>query len=404
MKLKKIGLTSILIIIFLLIISFSYSQVGMIFQGNVYGPEKRLIPQFIYTVDSTPNAGDSTHLVKRSFSTLNEDSRVNIANILAGGISAGADISYIQTLGSGAPPTWNVTYGMNPVYALREGCRLAVDTSTNTFFVSIGNPVWGNIWWVIKRSLVDGSAIGTWWAYNEVASCVSDIFVYGDSFYVLGVRRFADVARILKVNKTTLITSINEPINNLSFWHGSLFVDDSGVYLVIFEVATSDWRIEKRDFGLNLIWGQVQSYLPANNQSFGITGDDTYIYIVGGGDNWVIEKRLKTNGNLITGRVYNPAPGMLHLLFATMIPYENRLYIGGSQAAQTATRIERVLQSTFATDGSSTSAVAKSIRKMDRDAGDEANCSVLIAVPTYNAGTGAWDILMQRRKCSTLGF
>jgi hypothetical protein len=181
----------------------------------------------------------------------------------------------------------------------------------------------GNTEWRIeKRSLTNGSLL---WTQVENTSADADsiwqVAVDDSGIYVVGYDSSpGDLEwRIEKRNLADgelLWTQTNNPSAGADFAY-SVAVDASGIYIVGVDVYTGDdeWRIEKRSLtDGELLWTQTSNPSAGVDWATGVVVDASGIYAVGydtvpGDLEWRIEKRSLTDGKLLWTQMSNPTLG-----------------------------------------------------------------------------------------------
>ncbi len=181
----------------------------------------------------------------------------------------------------------------------------------------------GNLQWRIeKRSLTDGSLL---WTQVENPSASADsiwqVAVDGSGIYMVGYDSYpGDLEwRIEKRNLADgelLWTQANNPSAGADFAY-DVGVDASGIYVVGIDASKGDdeWRIEKRSLtDGELIWTQTSNPSAGVDWAVGVAVDASGIYVVGYDTHprdleWRIEKRSLTDGELIWTQMSNPTLG-----------------------------------------------------------------------------------------------
>jgi hypothetical protein len=187
---------------------------------------------------------------------------------------------------------------------------MAVD-STGIYIVGADTSGKYAVWRIEKRSSDNGSIL--WEQSNNIypnGGGAWDIAINSEFLYVVGTDYSKDKCqwRIEKRqtnNGATVWIQINDYSNSDDEAMG-VAVDSTGVYIIGNDNSPGNkqWRIEKRNLlDGKLIWTQSNNYSGNYDIPWGLTIDNTGIYIAGmdqslGWYQWRIEKRNLNDGNL----------------------------------------------------------------------------------------------------------
>ena len=188
-------------------------------------------------------------------------------------------------------------------------------------------------WRVEKRSLVDGSLIWNTTSSPSGQDMATGVALDGSGIYVVGSeaipgspewgigkrrgpewriekRRLTDGSLVWNVTSNP---SVGEDVPT------SVTVDASGIYVVGIDMLPGnlEWRVEKRHLtDGSLLWNATSNPSLGQNVPYGVTVDDSGIYVVGsdesqGSDNfeWRIEKRHVAGGSLMWNVMSKPGNG-----------------------------------------------------------------------------------------------
>jgi len=208
----------------------------------------------------------------------------------------------------------------NPMIFEDLAFGVAVDSS-GAYIVGYENPMGSPEWRIEKRSLTDGTLI---WSRTSDPSAGDDsarcVAVDGSGIYVVGYDNDYDEWRIEKrslTNGDLIWSTTSNPSPDYDEAYG-VAVDSSGIYVVGYDsyVGDDEWRIEKRSLtNGDLIWSTTSNPGPDYDEAYGVAVDGSGIYIVGSArhpgadDEWRIEKRSLTDGTLIWSRTSDPSAG-----------------------------------------------------------------------------------------------
>jgi len=237
----------------------------------------------------------------------------------------------------------------NPAIGWDKACGVAVD---RTGVYVVGRESTGDYhsrWRIEKRQLDDGELL---WAVtsgpgNESADAygvavdsnglyvVGDIYIGGDEQWHIEKRRLDDGELIWA--KTSNPTTDWDEARGLA-------VDDTGVYVVGWQGWLDhecQWRIEKR--GLNdgeLIWAKTSDPSSDDDFAYGIALDGSELYVVGSdsspsNEQWRIEKRELSNGELIWAKTSNPREEEDDVAYAVAVDDTGIYVVGHSESSYT---------------------------------------------------------------------
>jgi len=183
-------------------------------------------------------------------------------------------------------------------------------------------------WRIEKRYKSDGSLI---WKRTIDLSSGSDaarsITSDTDYLYIVGNRRMEKRSK----SDGSLIWAKPDSVPSTSITSDTDYLYVAGSNN---DPGNFQWRIEKRSRTTGgVIWAQTSNPSSKTDSPSSITVNADYVYIVGydsspGNEQWRIEKRYKTNGNLIWAKTSNPSSGTDNP--SSIIVDADSLYIAGS--------------------------------------------------------------------------
>ena len=211
------------------------------------------------------------------------------------------------------PQTSNPSQGSDFAYAI------AIDES-GAYVAGVDSIPGNDQWRIEKVDLTTGEVI---WTQTSNPSSgydfVQAVTVDATGIYVAGQDSISGNTqwRVEKRDLTTgavLWTQTNNPSSGFDFVQ-AITVDATGVYVAGVDSSTGDpqWRIEKRSLTTGeVIWTQTSNPSSGDDGVQAITVDATGIYVAGfdslpGNDQWRIEKRSLTTGEVIWTQTSNPS-------------------------------------------------------------------------------------------------
>lgn len=319
-----------------------------------YVPSPPPVPNLIFQVETqTSGAGDISIIVKKSYNDLSELSSLSMGSVLWTGVYKSPDIKYGNDYWIAATPTfsavggnhsdiiiqkvltdlsvaWNVTIDISYIAGnVRQSTKLALDLSGGFGYVSLGTSGLynGNRFLIYKFALADGSNSSFYDSGTFGNTCIYDLAYYSGNVYFLGQKRggFGDgKLNLIKLNSSgvvdwTVVTGSSDCAG------AGLYIDGSGIYIAYSNRLALPflWWIEKYDFGGIQQWAKSQNYSP--QIPYKIVGDDNYIYVLGGGTNFICDVRDKNDGTQKLTRSWYTAASA----YCAINPIGSRLDIGG---------------------------------------------------------------------------